>query len=679
MKYITSKEFMGLAPIGVTHKELDKTPVPKSALENCHVLFQKKLALDSEGQYTLRITADDYYKLYINQRLVAMGPAASYYNHRNFNVIDLSEHLRAGENLITVHVYYQGLLNRAYDSADNRCALGFELYEAGQLICEADESWSYHYDRHYTVGGKVGYDTQFLENLDFLLYEPHIYDGSCEGEPACVIEADYILEEEPVRLIDTEVVEPLEVAVISDREIFVDFGREYVGYPTFTMHGEKGQTVTVLCGEETEADNDRRARAKLRCNCNYRETLTMSGGVDRVDFFEYKAFRYMTLEGEGVARAVDPYEIAMLARHAAYENRGARLAAGESLLRDIWSLCEHTAHYATQEAFLDCPTREKGQYLGDFTVSGLAQLYLSGDPYMYKKTLFDFAKSAEICPGLMAVYPGSLMQEIADFSLQYPLQVLHYYRYTGDRETALALLPVIKAQLDYFGQYAREEDRLLVGVTEKWNIVDWPQNLRDEYDFELSVPIAADAFHNVVNAFYVGANRCAEELADLLGAAWEKKSPALAEAFNKAFYNKETGLYTDTPHSTHTGLHSNIVPVFFGFADPASYPGVRAMIEEKRLCCGVHFSYFVLSACAVMGAYDLEYALITDRGEHSWYNMLKEGATTLFEAWGKDQKWNTSLCHPWASAPILALCHDYAGMADCGLNVKVEGFQRAIG
>ena len=33
--------------------------------------------------------------------------------------------------------------------------------------------------------------------------------------------------------------------------------------------------------------------------------------------------------------------------------------------------------------------------------------------------------------------------------------------------------------------------------------------------------------------------------------------------------------------------------------------------------------------------------------------MIKEGATTTFEAWGKDQKWNTSLFHPWATAPTI--------------------------
>jgi hypothetical protein len=43
--------------------------------------------------------------------------------------------------------------------------------------------------------------------------------------------------------------------------------------------------------------------------------------------------------------------------------------------------------------------------------------------------------------------------------------------------------------------------------------------------------------------------------------------------------------------------------------------------------------------------------LATDEG--AWLNMLAEGATTTFEAWGKAQKWNTSLFHPWATAPLI--------------------------
>lgn len=65
--------------------------------------------------------------------------------------------------------------------------------------------------------------------------------------------------------------------------------------------------------------------------------------------------------------------------------------------------------------------------------------------------------------------------------------------------------------------------------------------------------------------------------------------------------------------------------------------------------------------------------MMVNETEHGWVNMLREGATACFEAWGKEQKWNTSLCHPWASAPVPVLIEDIAGLVpdpDC-----VRGFR----
>ena len=76
----------------------------------------------------------------------------------------------------------------------------------------------------------------------------------------------------------------------------------------------------------------------------------------------------------------------------------------------------------------------------------------------------------------------------------------------------------------------------------------------------------------------------------------------------------------------------------------------------------MYMAFFLLKALAKAGRYDDVYRLLVSEEEHSWGNMLKEGATTLFEAWGKEQKNNTSLCHPWASAPIAVLIEDILGI-----------------
>ena len=66
---------------------------------------------------------------------------------------------------------------------------------------------------------------------------------------------------------------------------------------------------------------------------------------------------------------------------------------------------------------------------------------------------------------------------------------------------------------------------------------------------------------------------------------------------------------------------------------------------------GVYMAYFALAILKTAGEFELAVELATD--ERCLLNMIREGATTTFEAWGKEQKWNTSLCHPWATAPII--------------------------
>ena len=73
-------------------------------------------------------------------------------------------------------------------------------------------------------------------------------------------------------------------------------------------------------------------------------------------------------------------------------------------------------------------------------------------------------------------------------------------------------------------------------------------------------------------------------------------------------------------------------------------------------------AYFYLKALARTERYDAVWNTLVTENSTSWFNMVKEGGTTCFEAWGKDQKFNTSLCHPWASAPISVIIEDVLGL-----------------
>ena len=89
---------------------------------------------------------------------------------------------------------------------------------------------------------------------------------------------------------------------------------------------------------------------------------------------------------------------------------------------------------------------------------------------------------------------------------------------------------------------------------------------------------------------------------------------------------------------------------------------VADFLLEKGFSCGVFLSYFYLKGLAGVHRYEAVLQMIVNESEHGWVNMLREGATACWEAWGREQKWNTSLCHPWASGPIPVLIEDIAGL-----------------
>ncbi len=653
-KWITNKEFCAFEPINVFHKENDDVKIPgNEAYQNKHILFRRTFSLPEFGKALLRISADDYYKLYINGRFVAQGPAPGYPFHYYYNEIDVTRYLHPHTNVIAVHTYYQGLVNRVWVSADLRQGLACELFLDGKQVLTSDETWKCAYHTGFSACGKFGYDTQFAECYDARAAECGFsapeFDDSAWENAHFRIHADYTMFRQPTEQLAFCDVKPKELRKTSDG-LFCDFGFEAVGYLTFRASGKRGDTLTLHFGEELNDDGS--VRYKMRCNCNYEEKFILSGNdTDELNEYDYKAFRYAELDiPDGVT--VDTDSIRFVVRH--YPFREIKHYTGTNQkLAVIYKLCSDTIKYGVQECFVDCPTREKGQYLGDVTIAGLAHASLTGDPSMIRKALENYTQSTFICKGLMTVAPASLMQEIADYSLQFPFQVLWYYRFTGDKAFLRQMYPYVRGVCDFFADY-RRENGLIENVKAKWNLVDWPANLRDNYDFPLEKPIG-EGFHNVINAFYVSMLGHTDEIARILG----EKPTGLYEntktAYINAFYDKEQKLFVDSIGSRHASFHSNVTALFGGiWTDEENKRAMINLIRAKKLtCAGVYMAFFALYALKECGEKKLMETLIADDG--AWMNMLDEGATTCYEAWGKEQKWNTSLFHPWASAPAILL------------------------
>ena len=654
-KFICHKDFENLKPIDVFHKELSPNQTEKHAesLYNRHTLFRKKVVLEKASRAILKITADDYFKLYINGVYVTQGPPPSYPNHYYFMEIDVTPFLKEGVNTFAVHNYYQGLINRVWVSGDLRSMFWCELYLDGKIALVSDESWLTATHTGYSSCGIIGYETAFAERYDSSAkevgFEKELFDDS-QWKPASIYkQTDYILQKSPIQPLSVYLKKPI-YTKRKGEVLFVDFGQEMVGYLRAKAKGKQGDKVLLRFGEELNPDGS--IRFDMRCNCRYEEEWILSGKEDVLDQFDYKAFRYceiMIPEGASVR------DVEMQVRHYPYEKKAVYETDNEQL-RKVLQLCENTVKYGTQEVFVDCPTREKGQYLGDVCVSGRAQCVLTGDTTLIKKAIIDFCGSAFICKGVMAVSTSSFMQEIADYSLLLPALVLWVYKRDNDKDFLRLTFPYITGVYEYFMQYS-QEDGLIEGVKEKWNLVDWPDNLRDGYNFPLTKPISPGK-HNVLNAFWIGFLKAYQDICEILGEAVNIAIDNVEKSFINAFYNKETGLYCDSTQKTHSAVHSNVLPLLFniGMSETKERKIVEYICQKKLTSMGVYMAYFTLAALMKHGEREKAELLATDKG--AWLNMLEEGATTTFEAWGKNQKWNTSLFHPWATAPLIVFAKD---------------------
>ncbi len=636
----------------VFHRELEPMPSSEAQLpENVHVLVRAVFDLPDEP-CNLYLSADDYYHAWLNGRWLGSGPAPGYpsrYYYQRY----LLDGCRSA--VLGLHIYYQGLINRVWNSGDGR--FGFFLRvesPEGEILPISLKCKLCH---AYT-GEATGYDTQFLENFDSRLWpegwEQCGFDDSLWDMPVTARWADYKMFPQLTENLQWEQIMPASVQN-TEEGILLDFGQELAGLLRIQAAGAAGQQITLRFGEELE--DKARIRFQMRCNCRYEEQWTLRDGYSTLHPFDYKAFRYVFLLPEP---GVTVKDFSVWARHYPMEDGKCTLESRQDELGDIFRICKNAVRWGTQESYLDCPSREKGQYTGDSIITARSQIWLNGNTDMLRKAIGDYIESLHVSPGMMAVAPGSFMQEIADYSLLFPLLPLTDYEFTSDKTFLKTCYPAVVSVTDTFSAYARE-DGLLENVSMQWNLVDWPENLRDHYDFPLTRPVVAPGCHNVINALWYASLSLREHIEAILGLPAGNRSVLVADAYRKAFFRENQNLFADSEASSHCSLHANLYAACFGLLPESSADSYEALVLTPGRVCGVMPAYFLLKGLSRMGKLRTLYRLLTRSDSFGWRNMLREGATTCFEVWGKDQKWNTSLCHPWASSPISLIIEELAG------------------
>ena len=641
-QWITTEEFASLAPRNVFHRQLDRVKLDTSEHRDRHILFRTKVELGDFSRATLYVSADDVYKLYVGGTFVAQGPTPSYHFRYNYNEIDLTPYLKKGKNTLAFHTLYQGLINRVWQSGDNRHGLIFDLVVDGKTVLSSNESVKCAYHTAYREIGTSGYDTAFLEEYDCRAaevgFESEDFDDSTWQNATLSRVADHTLCPQASDMLVFESIAPT-VLQRNGNTVFVDFGKCYVGTMSLTLVGRSGDVATLRFAQEIF---EGKVRYQLRANCNYEETMILKDGVSVLDTFDYKAFRYAELL---LPEGCEIVEISLLARHYPFPEK-AKLRAeyrDSADLRRIWDLCVHSQKYGVQEAVYDCMEREKGFYIGDGCYTALTHMLLTGDDALVRKLINDAFAASVITDGLVTCLNCSLMQEITEYPLILVKLVLWHYRITKDLDFLRENYPKVTALLD---AYRRDyEHDGLISKLDKWCVVEWPPNFRDGYDVDITEGKICHVPHVVANAYYVEAISFANKMARILNLAEYRDLTPIHRAFLDAFYVPEKRRFRDSNETEHISLIGNVYPFAFGLCpEDGSREDILDWIRER----GTHdlslFTTFpTFEGIVRMGRGEVIEELLLDDG--AWLRMLREDATTTFEGWGKDTKWNTSLFH----------------------------------
>lgn len=649
-KWITSDEFYNLESINVFHRQLEKASINGIAPQNSHILFRSTFNVQKSENTYIYISADDYYKLYINGIFVCQGPTAGYPFHYYYNKVDISEYLSVGKNTIAVHTYYQGLINRVWVSGDDRHGLICDIVQDEQTLLVSDENFLYSYHAGFSEIGKFGYDTQFAERYtsgtqseDFYKTD---YDDSTWRHARIKKYVDYELYEQPTKMLVFENIKPKEKR--DNTGVTLDFGSEYVGYLCAEAQGKPGQRLELLFGQELDESGD--VRWKLRANCDYREEWVLSGKTDKLNEFDYKSFRYVRIN---IPAGCVLKNIHLRARHYPFELKAEPTVQNEKI-NAIWNLCVHSLEYGVQEVIQDCMEREKGNYLGDGCYTALALAVLTKDTSQLKKLVDDSIRSSFINKGLMTCATCSFMQEIAEFPLMMFYLLYSYYKLTGDKEYLREKYESLCNILDYYKDQYMQKNGLLSKL-DKWCVVEWPANYRDGYDADITEGQVCSDVHNVINAHYIGAVKYLNRISALLGYDKYCDEEPLINAYTDAFYDKEKRLFKDNINSQHISVISNAFALMYDLVpDKETEENIFGYIEEKGFTSVMLFgAYPILEGLKRRNKKELMYKFILD--ENAWLRMIREGATTTFEGWGKDSKWNTSLFHLTLSYAVIFL------------------------
>jgi hypothetical protein len=413
---------------------------------------------------------------------------------------------------------------------------------------------------------------------------------------------------------------------------------------------------------------------------------TQKNGRQVAEPFTYWGWRYLQISDPGEVLA--PSRISAVVQATDVRpGEAATFDSSDATLDAVFDLMRHSALQSSQNVFLDTPTREKGQFLGDAIDISFATMEALGERGLTRQAIVEFTHSqSRHWPNgaVNAVYPnGDGGRDIPDYTEMFPEWVMRYHQLTGDTSLVERTLPALRRIAGYISAAVDETGLVhqLPGGNGPYlnGIIDWPAAMR--YD---SV-VTDNGSRTVVNALAVGALRAVGDASEVAGDTagardYRQRADAIAAAMNRELRDPATGRYSDglalstgEPIDSYS-QHAQSFPLAYGIAPSSSHQELGSYLSGLGMRQGPMTLRQLLAALQQTGRTDTMLRLLTNPADDGPAQVLAEGGTFLWEQWtpgcvaagctgtAVDQNSSESFSHGWAAAGIGPILQSLLGL-----------------